>query len=153
MRSLFLAICIGAAAMFVAACGTESSANTGAPSGYQPVPDQQLFTAIKRLPQVTESHVTYVNQLGTSNSYRGYVTLRPGLSEAKVTEAFDHVLVILRHGRWRADVGNIQAQSADIAVGSVSLDLGPGSSYRQTYEDRYGPQTGQKDWPPSFVPN
>lgn len=139
---------LGAIALGLSACGTSDEPRRGdPPSDYAAVPDEDLFDAVRSLPRVRSADLTYVDQLGESNTYRATVRLGPGREPAEVSDVFDRVVEVLRHGRWRAAMV-VTVVSGDVVDQDGGHDLFTG----EDYEEFYGPQTGQAGWPPDFLP-
>jgi hypothetical protein len=143
-RSLLAGLLLALAA----ACSSTGGATPDptVPAGYEAVPDEELFAAVRALPEVRSADLDHLDQLGQSNTYRAEVRLAPDLPRRQAVAVFDQVLEVLRHGRWEAGAV-VQVSSSDATVSGVSVGLRQAADY----EDRYGEQTGQEGWPPPFV--
>ncbi len=119
--------------LLAGACSSGGSDAPDKPS-YSPIPDEQLFSQITRLPGVESADISY-NDAFPDNAYVGRVTLAP---DADAQRTLDTILAILRQGRPDVDM-NIQAQQDGRAV---SLDAIDGPTTRGNLEKRYGPQPG-----------
>lgn len=148
MTRLLSGLLVCALALGASACspGSEGPAPDAAPADYRPVPDEELFAAVERLPRVRTASLGYVDRLGESNTYRARVDLEPDLRRPQVVEVFDQVVEILRHGRWRAAT-LVTVTSGDV----VEQDGGHDLFTQDDYDEFYGPQSGQESWPPPFV--
>lgn len=131
-------------------CGYDANSveDRGAPASYEPVPDEELFAAVRALEDVRSAKLTYLDQLGQSNDYRAEVVLDAGLPQRRVTRAFDQVVTILRHGRW-------QASHTVLVYSPGETDAESGTAHdlfsAEDYNRYFGPQSGQEGWPPPFV--
>ncbi|VXC06977.1 hypothetical protein [Nocardioides sp. AX2bis] len=138
----------GLALALAAACSSTGGATPDptAPAGYEAVPDEELFAAVRALPEVRSADLDHLDQLGQSNDYRAEVRLQPGLSRRELVPVFDRVTEILRHGRWGASTTVLVRSSGETESGTAH-DLFTTEDFARFY----GEQTGQEGWPPPFV--
>lgn len=139
---------VALALLLATGCGAGPAVepDDGRPADYVAVPDEELFDAIRSLPDVDAADVRYVNQISEANTYRAVVLLEPGADEDVVGDVFDQVVQVLRHGRWAATT-IVTVRSGDVARSGDGRD----PETAEEYDRVHGPQTGRVGWPPAFV--
>lgn len=128
----------------VVACGpaddpAPSTGPTG--SGYTPVPDDELFARVARLPGVTRAEVSHTDVFGDETKYRGDIVVGRRTSEV---ETLDRAIAILRQGRPGAMMA-LSVYSPDSDRMYTARDLGLFTPEDLT--DRYGEQPGTGEPP------
>jgi hypothetical protein len=122
--------------LLAGACSSGGSdGGGGTDPGYPPVPDDELYARIAKLPGVQASDIRY-DDTWPESKYRGEITVEPG---ADVQAVLDAAYAVLRQGR--ADVAITVSALQDRT--SIRFEgLGGRSGIPANLEKRYGPQPG-----------
>lgn len=118
--------------------------STAEPVGYEPVPDEQLFTEVADLPGVRAATLGYEDSFAHPGEYFGEV--RVGRS-VDLVETLDAVSAILWQGRPDPTVVvTVRGSQGEVDNASVRLINPP------DLEARYGPQPGTGEVPADAEP-
>jgi hypothetical protein len=122
--------------MLLAACSSGGSDGGRPKADYTPVPDDELYSRIGKLPGVQAVDIRY-NGTWPESKYSGEITIQPGVDAQQV---LDEAYAILRQGRY--DVAITVAGLQDrTSISFDRLDNGrPGIPAE--LEKRYGRQPG-----------
>lgn len=120
--------------------------STAEPVRYEPVPDEQLFAEVGRLPGVVEADVSYDNSFTTGSNYLALLRVKRGTDVAGVIDA---ATAILWQGRPDASIlVEVTRRGSNLIVNSTSVGL----SARESFVRRYGPQPGDGEVPADEPP-
>lgn len=140
--ALLVVVC---AAVLLGGCGRDEPDDPG----YSPVPDDQLYSRIAELPEVTDVDVDFVDDVTNGRTYIGGIEVT---RTADPLAVLDQAIAILRQGRYRASMGLSvlrPAPSGKLEV-TYGFELGIAPSEPDLTE-RYGPQPGTGQ-PPETPP-
>lgn len=134
-------------ALLLVGCGRAEPADPG----YRPVPDEELFSRIAALPEVTEVDIDFVDTVTNGRTYIGDIQVTP---EAEPLAVLDRAIAILRQGRYGASMGLSVLRPGPTGRLRVThgFELGISPSEPDLTE-RYGPQPGTGEPPETASPS
>lgn len=113
-------------------------------SGYEPVPDGDLFAQVAQVPGVTQVHLTGYDGEPQGTGYNGQIVID---GSADPVAVLDRVLAILWQGMPDANYDSVRVLKDTSPTRASDVGL----TRHAEFEERYGPQPGT-GVPPSDKP-
>lgn len=158
LHGLPIVLLVAVCSLSLAGCVRADSPSDSAPSAgsaqpsYAPLPDDQLFAAIRALPSVTSSEVSFTDNITHGIQYRGTIYVDGSVDPVRVLDQANAILWQGRPARLAIEVVSGTRTSGSLAVTQRSLGLDLiGSQAEAAYEKRYGPRPGTGQ-PPATSP-